>query len=505
MVVSMRYILTIDQSTSGTKALLIDGSGHIVTKADAPHRQFYPRPGWVEHDPEEIYANVKHLIIRVLKAQGIEWSQIAAITITNQRETAVVWDAESGKPVYPAIVWQCRRTGEACRLLQEQGAEPMVRERTGLLLDPYFSAAKFSWILQHTPDLPPRSRLRAGTIDSWLVWKLTGGKSYVTDHTNASRTSLYNLRNKDWDSDLMELFGLEGLHLPELITSTEVAGYPSGSELPGAGHVPITGLIGDSQGALFGQRCRTRGMAKVTYGTGSSMLAYTGLTPLSSASGLVTAVAWSAGSEVHYALEGIIHSSGDTMKWLRDNLGLFDQFEEAEEQAAALAHNEGVYLVPAFAGLGAPYWDAEARAAIVGISRGATRAHLIRAGYESIAYQIRDAAELFEHEAGIHLDHIRADGGATSSRYLMQLQANMLQAELACSSVAELSAMGSCYLGGLAVSIWRDNEELDTLSREVTRYAPACSRAAADTDYAGWRAAVGRVGPMTREPWRLPG
>ncbi|MFS0722813.1 FGGY family carbohydrate kinase [Paenibacillus sp. 1P07SE] len=369
----------------------------------------------------------------------------------------------------------------------------MVRSRTGLLLDPYFSAGKISWILRHVPNLPPQSRLMAGTMDSWLVWKLTGGAAYVTDHTNASRTSLYNLQTKQWDEELKALFGLEGLELPRIISSTEIAGYPAASELPGAQRVPVCGLIGDSQGALYGQRCRQPGMAKVTYGTGSSVLAYTGKKPLSSSSGLVTAVAWAIGSEVHYALEGIIHSSGDTMKWLRDNLGLFDSFEEAVQLASGLHHNEGVYVVPAFAGLGAPYWDADARAAVVGLSRGATRAHLIRAGYESIAYQIRDAAELFADEAGIRLAKIQADGGASSSGYLMQLQADILQAELVCSDVAELSAMGSCYLGGLTAGVWRHEAELDTLSRQATRYLPGCSRAAADTGYAGWQQAVARV------------
>jgi len=496
----MRYIVTIDQSTSGTKALLIDERGAIVAKTSAVHRQSYPRPGWAEHDPEEIYANVRRLLSQLMTESGIGWGQVSALTITNQRETALVWDRRTGKPVYPAIVWQCRRTEDRCRQLREQGAEPLVKSRTGLLLDPYFSATKLAWILEHAPSLPPRSELMAGTIDSWLVWRLTGGAAYVTDHTNASRTSLYNLHTNGWDAELLALFGLEGLELPRIVSSTEVAGYPATTELPGAEHVPICGLIGDSQAALYGQRCRQPGMAKVTYGTGSSMLAYTGRTPLASEGGLVTAVAWSTGEEVHYALEGIIHSSGDTMKWLRDELALFDGFEEAERLASALPGNDGVYLVPAFAGLGAPYWDASARAAIIGLSRGATRAHMIRAGYESIAYQVRDAAELFHREAGIRLAQIRADGGASASGYLMQLQADTLQAELACAGVAELSAMGSCYLGGLATGVWADEAELDRLASDATTYRPLRSEADANADYAGWLAAVDRVRSERRSP-----
>jgi len=484
------YIMAVDQSTSGTKALLIDRQGTVLHRKSKPHRQHYPQPGWVEHDPMEIFHNVCETVEELMRSAGITAEEVAVLAITNQRETAVIWDPETGLPVHPAIVWQCQRTAEQCAILKRLGAEPIVMEKTGLLIDPYFSAGKFRWIIDHAGLAS--GRYMAGTIDSWLIWKLTDGKVHATDHTNASRTSLYNLHTRNWDPELLQLFGVEGLMLPEIRSSTDLYGVVG--EAGGAARgIPISGVIGDSQAALFGQLCHEPGMVKATYGTGTSVLMNVGPEPIRSGNGLVTAVAWSIDGQMTYALEGIIRSSGDTMSWLKDQLELFDDYGAAEELAASLPNNEGVYLVPAFVGLGIPYWDTEARAALVGMSRGSGKAHIIRAGLESIAYQVRDTIEYMCAESGAALKELRADGGAVRNRLLMQYQADQLQIDVRCVETAELSAMGSAYLGGLAVGYWSGLDELSALPRQTSTFRPSMAKDLADRYYKGWQQAVKRV------------
>lgn len=487
------YILTIDQSTSGTKALLIDRNGRVVAKEAMSHAQLYPKPGWVEHDPLEIYSNVLTVMRKVLDTTGTLPKQLAALTITNQRETAVVWDRETGLPVYNAIVWQCRRTAALCEELKSNGAEPAIRSKTGLVLDPYFSAGKFRWILDHLESEQrnlPEGRLLAGTIDSWLLWKLTGGAVHATDVTNASRTSLFNIHTLAWDKELIDLFGVGALTLPEVKSSNEIYGYTVEPALFFE-RIPISGVIGDSQAALFGQLCHTPGMAKATYGTGTSVMMNIGAAPAAeSDSGLVTAVAWGLDGKVDYALEGIIHCTGDCMKWVRDQLGLFVDYAEAEKQASSLGDNEGVYVVPAFVGLGAPYWSPQARAAVMGLNRGSDKRHVIRAALESIAYQVRDTVELMAAEAGIRLKELQADGGAAENRFLMQFQADLLQTQVRKPAVTELSAMGSAYLGGLTVGLWSGLEELGSLPQQPLVYTP---HREIERYYAGWKQAVAAV------------
>ncbi|WP_276352266.1 glycerol kinase GlpK [Cohnella caldifontis] len=493
------FILAIDQSTSGTKALVVDRSGRILARSSAEHRQIYPAPGWVEHDPEEIYENVKRTARQALAQAGIGASRLAALTITNQRETAVMWDRTTGKPVHNAIVWQCQRTADQCSALQQAGHGPAVKAATGLMLDPYFSATKWCWMLEHAVGAQERlaqGKLLAGTMDSWLIWKLTGGQVHATDYTNASRTSLFNIYSLAWDAEMCGLFGVPRSLLPEVKSSDEIYGYISDPDLfPEP--VPISGIIGDSQAALFGQQCWERGMAKATYGTGTSVLMNIGERPVAANNGLVTTIAWGRGGKVTYAVEAIIRSSGDTVKWVRDNLGLFETFEEMDAMLRRIPDNEGVYLVPAFVGMGAPYWDPYARASITGMNRSTGREHIVRAAVESIAYQVRDAAELMAGETGIPLIKLNADGGATANPLLMQFQADMLHLPLRISKIAELSAMGSVYLAGLGAGYWTSLDEITALEVEAYHYAPAMEAEARDKNYEGWkravRAVVGRV------------
>ncbi|MFC4600718.1 glycerol kinase GlpK [Cohnella hongkongensis] len=490
-----KFILAIDQSTSGTKALVVDKLGQIVARSGEHHRQHYPAPGWVEHDPLEIYENVKKTARQALRAAGLEPDGLAAISITNQRETAVMWDRTTGQPVCPAIVWQCQRTADVCSALQSAGHEPGIRARTGLMLDPYFSATKWSWMLEHTAkakELHAEGRLLAGTIDSWIVWKLTRGKVHATDYTNASRTSLFNIHSLDWDESLCRLFGVPRETLPEVRSSDDGFGFTEDEELFAA-RIPITGVIGDSQAALFGQLCLEPGMAKATYGTGTSVLMNVGDRPVASGNGLVTAVAWGIGGKVTYALEAIIRVSGDCINWVRDHLGLFDSIEEMERLLAEAPDSEGVYLVPAFVGLGAPYWDSKARAAIVGMNRRTGKAHIIRAALESIAYQVCEAAELMRSESGIALKKLHADGGASDNAILMQFQADMLDTPVAKSQVAELSALGSVYLAGLGIGFWRSIEDIAQQPRVYIRYEPAIEQEKRERLYDGWKRAIASV------------
>ncbi|ULL17184.1 glycerol kinase [Paenibacillus sp. H1-7] len=498
------YILAIDQSTSGTKALLVDRNGSVVARSMLEHKQYYPRDGWVEHDPLEIYYNVEETAISVLESAGIEPGQLAALTITNQRETAVLWDRTTGLPVYPAIVWQCQRTADRCAALKAEGHEETVRAKSGLLLDPYFSAAKWEWMLDNAEGARTKleeGKLLAGTIDSWLLWNLTGGKVHATDYTNASRTSLFNIHTLAWDEELCSLFGIPFELLPEVKGSDEVFGYTEEAGVFGQ-RIPVTGIIGDSQAAMFGNHCFTAGMAKATYGTGTSVLMNVGEKAPDAENGLVAAIAWGMGGQVTYAIEAVIRTSGDSIKWVRAQLGLFSTFEEMERVLLNAPDNGGVYLVPAFVGLGAPYWDPYARASITGMNRGSGKAHIIRAALESIVYQVRDAVRLMESVTGTPLAELRADGGASDNETLMQFQADMLNIQVVKSEVAELSALGSVYMGGLRIGFWSSTDDIANRQQAYRRYEPHMEEAERERNYNGWKRAVASVlSSGTAERW----
>lgn len=488
-------MVAVDQSTSGTKAILVDRSGRMAARASLEHKQYYPQAGWVEHDPAEIYENVKQAIQTVLREAAVEPAQLAALTITNQRETAVIWDRTTGEPIFHAIVWQCQRTAALCRSYQLAGYEPMVQTKTGLMLDPYFSASKFQWILDHVEGAREKAaegRLLAGTIDSWLIWKLTGGSVHKTDYTNASRTSLFNIHTLTWDRELCELFHIPISMLPEVEFSDAIFGFTNDKALCSE-QIPISGVIGDSQAALFGNGCFHTGMAKATYGTGTSVLMNVGNKPVFAGNKLVAAIAWGMNGTVTYALEAVIRTSGDSIKWVRDNLGLFQTFQEMEQLLAEVSGNEGVYLVPAFVGLGAPYWDPDARASITGMNRGTRKAHVIRAAIESIAYQVRDAVELMQAESGVQLKELRADGGASDNAALMQFQADVLAKTVMKSHVTELSAMGSVYIGGFGSGFWESLSEIEAQRMPYEVYEPLMPEAEREQNYQGWKRAVASV------------
>jgi glycerol kinase len=489
------YILAVDQSTSGTKAMIVNREGEILGKCSKEHKQYYPQPGWVEHDAVEIYENVKEVLRSVLKNNGLKQADMDVLAITNQRETVLVWDKNTGLPVYNAIVWQCRRTAEICDELKLKGFEAAIKAKTGLMVDPYFSATKVKWILDNVPGARKKAEkgeLLLGNMDTWLIWKLTGGKVHATDYTNASRTQLLNIKTLRWDAELLKIFDIPQSMLPEIKCSDDIFGSTEAGEVFEES-LPISGVIGDSQGALFGQQCFELGMAKATYGTGSSVLMNVGERFIESQNGLVTAVAWGVKGKVEYALEGIIHCTGDTLKWVKDNLGLFEDFSQVEPMINSIKGNEGVYVVPAFTGLGIPYWDAYARAAIVGMTRGTNKNHIVRAAVESIAYQITDAVEVIKAESGIELKELRADGGPTDNKFLMQFQADMLNSNVAKAAVAELSSMGSVYLAGLGVGIWKSKEEIMKLRKASEVYSPRMEEALREKYYSGWKNAAQRV------------
>lgn len=486
---SKGYILTIDQSTSGTKALLVDETGTIIVKKSMNHKQIFPKSGWVEHDPNEIYENVKQLINNIVLENAPIVNEIKVLTITNQRETAVVWNKVTGEPVHNAVVWQCRRTTDMCEKLQD--SNEIVRSKTGLKIDPYFSASKVSWILENVEGAREKASngdLLFGTIDSWLIWKLTNGTVHATDVTNASRTLLLNIHDVLWDNELLEIFNVPASMLPIVKNSDEEFGVILDSEIQ-LKNIPISGVIGDSQAALFGQGCFFEGMAKATFGTGTSVMVYTG-EQKDAKDGLVTSVAWGAEGKVHYALEGIINTTGDIIKWMKEDLMLFSSFEELESLARELPDNDGVYLVPAFVGLGAPYWSPNTRAGIVGMSRNSNRTHIMRAGLESIVYQVKDIISIIEEKNHIHLSELKVDGGATSNNFLMKFLADMLQTEVSVSEIAELSALGSSYLGGLGVGVFNSIEEISQLNKNATLFSPDMDEEQRNNNYEGWKKAV---------------
>ncbi len=490
-----RFVLAIDQGTTGTTVLIFDHDGHIRGRGYAEITQHYPRPGWVEHDPSEIWTKSLDVVAAALADGGLRAAQIDAIGITNQRETTILWDRATGEPVHPAIVWQDRRTAEDCEALARQGLEEMVRDRTGLVIDPYFSAGKIRWLLDHVDGLRPRAErgeIAFGTVDSWLVWNLTGGAVHATDYSNASRTMLYDIRRLDWDDGLLEAFAVPRAILPEVRPSSGSFGHTGTAGALEAG-VPIGGIAGDQQAALFGQACYGEGLAKNTYGTGSFVLMNTGGTPVPSKEKLLTTLAWGIGAEpVEYALEGAIFVTGAAVQWLRDGLGIIETAAETEALAASLAGNDGVYFVPALVGLGAPRWDPYARGTIVGLTRGTTRAHLARAVLEAIAYQTRDVVAAMERDSGIRLKELRCDGGAAGNAFLMQFQADILGVPVDVPEVAETTALGAAYLAGLATGFWSGRDEIDEKWRLSRRYEPRMREKERDRLYARWTEAVAR-------------
>ncbi|WP_462411433.1 glycerol kinase GlpK [Neobacillus sp. Marseille-QA0830] len=487
------YILSIDQSTSGTKVLMVNSEGNIIYKKSKSHRQIYPQPGWVEHDPMEIYQNVKELIDNAIQFSGVSRNELKGLSITNQRETIVVWDQQTGEPVYNAIVWQCQRTAQLCKELKGQGYEKIIESKTGLTLDPYFSATKVKWIFENVQGAAEKAKegkLLLGTIDSWLIWKLTGKKVHATDYTNASRTLLYNIHSLTWDEELVELFSVSKGMLPEVKNSADIFGHTDFEELSIS--LPISGVIGDSQGALFGQKCFHKGMAKATFGTGTSVLVQTEEL-VEGSHGLVTSLAWGIGGKAAFALEGIIRTTGDIIKWLQDDLELIRYVEQLEPLAVSVNDNGGVYLIPAFVGLGAPYWSPDTRAAIVGMNRSTKKAHIVRAALESMVYQVKDVIELIEAETQNKISVLNVDGGATSNRFLMQFLADMLETKVRVSEVSELSALGSVYLAGLGFGIWNSFEDISKLNQNAIEYEPTMAKEERSGYYTAWKNAVNSI------------
>ncbi len=473
----MSCILALDQGTTSSRALVFDHGGTVVGLAQKEFRQLFPRPGWVEHDGDEIWASQLGVAVEAIARAGLTAADIAAIGITNQRETTLVWDRQSGRPIHHAIVWQDRRTAGACDRLKAEGHESLFRERTGLVLDAYFSGTKLAWILDNVPGARARAErgeLAFGTMDAWLVWNLTGGGRHLTDATNASRTLLYNIHDGRWDPELLEILRIPETLLPEVVASSEVYGETAGGVFPAS--IPIAGIAGDQQAALFGQVCDRPGMVKNTYGTGCFMLMQTGERPVASRNNLVTTVASRIGGRTEYALEGSIFVAGAAVQWLRDGLGIIRSSGEVEALAAQVKDNGGVYLVPAFAGLGAPHWDPYARGALFGLTRGSSAGHIARATLESIAFQTADLLAAMEADSGIRLTELRVDGGATANDLLMQFQADLLGVPVIRPRVTETTALGAAYLAGLAVGFWRDRAELEKLWQAERTFTPAMDR-----------------------------
>ena len=488
------YVLSLDQGTTSSRAILFDRTGRIVASEAHEITQHFPQPGWVEHDPNEIWDSQLRALRGAVSQARIEFDQIAAIGITNQRETTVVWDRESGESIYPAIVWQSRQTVPICEDLKSRGLESLFRERTGLVIDAYFSGTKIRWILDQIPGAQERAvrgELAFGTIDSWLIYKLSGGRVHATDFSNASRTLLYDVFKLCWDPELLDALQVPPAMMPEVRDSSGILGETDPALLDGVS-LPISGVAGDQQAALFGQACFTPGDAKNTYGTGCFILMNTGSEARRSENGLLTTVAWGIGGRVEYALEGSIFVAGAAVQWLRDQLRLIEHASDSEAIARSVEDTGGVYLVPAFTGLGAPYWDPQARGVLVGLTRGSSRAHIVRATLEAIAYQTRDVLECFEHDTGLQAQELQVDGGATANDFLMQFQADILGIPVRRPRVAETTALGAAYLAGLAVGFWETRAEIAENWQEDRRFEPQLEQARRDELYAGWRRAVER-------------
>ncbi len=489
-----KYILAIDQGTTGTTAILWDGDSKAVASVNREHKQYYPRPGWVEHDAEEIWENVLITARLVLDEAKASPADVAALGITNQRETIVFWDRRSGKPLTKAIVWQCRRTAELCSRLKEEGREEEVRKKTGLLLDPYFSGSKLRWAMENWPEVQNAAAggyLACGTIDSYLLFRFTGGEVFATDFSNASRTLLFNIHERKWDEDLLALFKVSAEILPEVLPSSYLYGDTGHMLFPGV-PVPVGGMAGDQQAALFGQACYSPGMTKNTYGTGSFLLMNTGEKAVSSRQGLLTTIAWGIGEKVEYALEGSIFITGAAVQWLRDGLGLIGSSAEVEGLASQVEGNGGIYFVPAFAGLGAPHWDPYARGILVGITGGTTAAHLARAVVEAMAYQTGDVLEVMHREADLPIKELRVDGGASVMDLLLQFQADITGTVVRRAATFDTTALGAAYLAGLACGFWKSRDELAGRWKQGASFEPSMPAEKREALYSGWHRAVKR-------------
>ena len=487
-----RYVLAIDQGTTSTRALLFDHTGRVAGCAQRELTQHFPQPGWVEHDASEILASVLTTIAEVLTVTRTPVQAIAALGITNQRETVVIWEKATGRPIHRAIVWQSRQSEGICAQLRAQGAEPLIRERTGLLIDPYFSGTKLRWLLDQLPGARARAgrgELLAGTIDSWLVWNLSGGRRHVTDASNASRTLLYDIHARRWDDELLALLDVPRALLPEVCASSGVLGTTDPRLTLGVA-LPIAGLAGDQQAALFGQGCHAPGMAKNTYGTGCFLLMHTGAQAVRSRHGLLTTIAWQIGDQLEYALEGSIFVAGSAVQWLRDGLKLIDIAADSEALAQSVASTGGVYCVPAFVGLGAPYWRSDVRGALFGLTRGSGRAEICRAVLEAIAFQTRDVLDAMQADAGLVLERLRVDGGAVANAFLMQFQSDILGVPVERPAQPEATAFGAAALAGLATGFWSDRAAIAACCRPDRRFEPALPAAGREASYAGWRQAV---------------
>ncbi|MBB2144761.1 glycerol kinase GlpK [Pedobacter sp. LMG 31464] len=484
------YILSLDQGTTSSRAIIFNHDGEIVAIAQKEFTQIYPHPGWVEHDPLEIWSTQLSVAAEAIVKAGLSAKDINSIGITNQRETTVVWDRETGQPIYNAIVWQDRRTSAYCDEIRKQGLAKKIQDKTGLIIDSYFSATKAKWILENVPDAKEKAdagKLAFGTIDTWLIWKLTNGATHVTDVSNASRTMMYNIHTLKWDEELLELFGIPTSMLPEVKSSSEVYGETAGNIL--AAKLPIAGIAGDQQSALFGQMCTEPGMVKNTYGTGCFMLMNIGKTPKISANNLLTTIAWKINNEVFYALEGSIFIGGAVVQWLRDELGMISKSADVETLAAKVKDTQGVYIVPAFAGLGAPHWDQHARGTITGLTRGTNKSHIARAALESIAYQTMDVLKAMEADAGVGIAELRVDGGATANNLLMQFQADLLNCKVIRPEVTEVTAIGAAYLAGLATGFWDSVDQIRS-QWKINKTFVASDNIDNTTRIKGWNRAV---------------
>jgi glycerol kinase len=487
-----KYVLALDQGTTSSRAILFDRNGAIINLSQHEFKQLYPHPGWVEHDPLEIWETELNSLKEAIK--DINPEEIACIGITNQRETTILWDKNTGKPVYNAIVWQSRQTSEICDELKKTGLEPYINENTGLVIDAYFSGTKIKWILDNVPSVreqAEKGNILFGTIDTWLVWKLTGGKAHITDYSNASRTMIYNIRELKWDEKILKALNIPESMLPEVRQSSEI--YENTVKDIFGFEIPISGIAGDQQAALFGQLCFQEGMVKNTYGTGCFMLMNTGEKIVKSHNGLVTTIAWGIGGKVEYALEGSIFVAGAAIQWLRDELKIIHDAADSEYFAKKVNNSNGVYVVPAFTGLGAPYWDMYARGAIVGLTRGVNRNHIIRATLESIAYQTKDVIEAMIDDSGINLTALKVDGGATANNFLMQFQSDILNVNIERPEVTETTALGAAYLAGLAVGFWKSKGEIAQNWSMSKKFKPSMEEEKRDELYKGWQRAIGRV------------
>lgn len=489
-----KYIMALDQGTTSSRAILFDKEGNVVATSQKEFTQFYPKIGWVEHNPMEIWGSQSGVMREVLETNSIRPEEVCAIGITNQRETTIVWEKSTGKPIYNAIVWQCRRTSEICDELKERGYEKLIKDKTGLILDAYFSATKIKWILDNVEGAREKAEngeLLFGTVDTWLIWNLTRGKVHVTDYTNAARTMLYNIKELKWDDEILEILDIPKSMLPDVKPSSYVYGHTDEGMLSGA-QIPIAGCAGDQQAALFGQTCFEEGSAKNTYGTGCFMLMNTGENIVESKHGLLTTIAWGVDGKVEYALEGSIFIGGASIQWLRDELRVLYDAKQSEFYANSVKDTNGVYVVPAFTGLGAPYWDMYARGAIMGLTRGANRAHLVRATLESIAYQVKDVLNAMQEDSGLKLKDLRVDGGASSNNFLMQFQSDILDVNIDRPKVVETTALGAAYLAGLAVEFYNNKDEIKKSWIIDREFIPNMSDDKRNLLYKGWKKAVSR-------------